>query len=227
MGPRRQTPGPSASCCPGTGSERRRVVGTCGYESYTGWVQGEEPWGARRSARLYKNLVLVVICLSQIEMPGSTPLLDQAPALTTELAKVLARIGRGLRYRTRAVREALEVTHSEAELLKLLDRKPGIRVQDAAEELGVASNSVSTLVKQLTRAGLVERASDPFDGRVAQLRLTPLAEEWVTRVGNAREAAIGRALDTLDDADRALLEAALPAMGRLAKAISRSDGPTQ
>jgi DNA-binding MarR family transcriptional regulator len=160
----------------------------------------------------------------------SSLLTDDPPriaSLTVDLAKVLARIGRGLRYRTRAVREALEVTHSEAELLKLLDRKPSIRVHDAALDLGIASNSVSTLVKQLTRSGLVERASDPLDGRAAQLRLTPLAEEWVTRVGNAREGAIGRALASLDEADRALLEAAVPAMGRLAKAISRPDGSVQ
>jgi DNA-binding MarR family transcriptional regulator len=143
--------------------------------------------------------------------------------LTSALADVLARIGRGLRYRTRAAREALEVTQSEAELLRLLDRKPGIRVHDAALELGVASNSVSTLVKQLSRAGLIERTVDPLDGRVAQLRLTPLAEAWATQVGNAREAALARALDTLDDADRAALEAAVPAMKRLSKAISRSD----
>jgi DNA-binding MarR family transcriptional regulator len=151
----------------------------------------------------------------------------RAAALTPELAKVFGRIGRGLRYRTRAAREALDITHSEAELLKLLDRKPGIRVQDAAVELGVASNSISTLVKQLTRAGLVARDSDPLDGRVAQLRLTPLAEEWVARVGNAREAAIGRALEALDPAELELLEAARPAMVHLSNVISRSDGPTQ
>lgn len=156
--------------------------------------------------------------MTTIELPRATS------ALTVELAKVLARIGRGLRYRTRDVREALDVTHSEAELLRLLDRKPGIRVQDAAQELGVASNSVSTLVKQLTRAALVQREVDPLDGRVAQLRLTPLAEEWAKRVGNAREATIGRALDSLDESDRQLLDAALPAMARLSKAISRSDG---
>jgi DNA-binding MarR family transcriptional regulator len=68
--------------------------------------------------------------------------------LTADLARVLARIGRGLRYRTRAAREALDVTHSESELLRLVDRRPGIRVHEAAGELGVASNSVSTLVKQ-------------------------------------------------------------------------------
>jgi DNA-binding MarR family transcriptional regulator len=145
-------------------------------------------------------------------------------SLTAELARILARIGRGLRYRTRAVREALEVTHSEADLLRLLERKPGIRVQDAAIELGVASNSVSTLVKQLSRAGLVQRASDPLDGRAAHLWLTPLSEEWVTRLGSAREAAIGRALISLDDADRAAIEAAAPAMARLAKAIATPAG---
>jgi DNA-binding MarR family transcriptional regulator len=146
-----------------------------------------------------------------------------APAtrsLNAELARVLARIGRGLRYRTRAAREALEVTQAEADLLRLLDRQPGMRVQDAALELGVASNSVSTLVKQLTRGGLVQRVSDPLDGRAAHLWLTPLAEDWVTRVGNAREAAIARALVALDDADRAAIEAAVPAMTRLAEAIA-------
>jgi DNA-binding MarR family transcriptional regulator len=160
----------------------------------------------------------------------SMTLQEPAPrtsSLTTELEKVLARIGRGLRYRTRAVRDALEVTPAEADLLRLLDRRPGLRVQDAALELGVASNSVSTLVKQLTRAGLVQRASDPLDGRAAHLWLTPLAEEWLTRVGNAREAAIGRALESLDDADRVAIEAAVHAMGRLARAIKNPESAAQ
>jgi DNA-binding MarR family transcriptional regulator len=151
---------------------------------------------------------------------------DAAP-LTAELAKVLARIGRGLRYRTRAVREALDVTPSEGELLRLLERRPGIRVQDAAVELGIASNSVSTLVKQLSRNGLVQRASDPLDGRAACLWLTPLSQDWVTRIGSAREAAIGRALDSLDVAEREALEAALPAMVRLSKAIVKTSNPPQ
>ena len=147
--------------------------------------------------------------------------------LTAELAKIVARLGRGLRYRTRAAREALEVTQAEADLLRLLDRHPGIRVQDAALNLGVASNSVSTLVKQLTRTGLVRRVSDPLDGRAAHLWLTPLAEDWIARVENAREAAIERALTSLDEDDRAAIGAALPAMGRLAKAIAHRESTPQ
>src|SRR5207302_11047114 len=129
-----------------------------------------------------------------------------ATSLAAQLAKVFAHIGRGLRYRTRAARETLDITHSEGELLRLLDRRPGIRVHDAALELGVASNSVSTLVKQLSRTGLIERSVDPLDGRVAQLRLTPLAEEWTTQVGNARQAALARALEARDEAEPAALD---------------------
>jgi DNA-binding MarR family transcriptional regulator len=149
--------------------------------------------------------------------------------LATELAKLFARIGRGLRYRTRAARETLDITHSEGELLRLLDRRPGIRVNDAALELGVASNSVSTLVKQLNRVGLIERTSDPLDGRAACLRLTPLAEEWVTRLGNAREQAIDRALASLGEEDRAVIDSSLPALKRFAKAMadkSKSAAPS-
>jgi DNA-binding MarR family transcriptional regulator len=142
--------------------------------------------------------------------------------LTVDLAKVLSRIGRGLRYHTRAAREALDITQSEGELLRLVDRRPGLRVQDAATELGIASNSVSTLVRQLTRAGLLERSADPLDGRAACLRLTPSASEWVTQLGNAREQTIERALASLDEQDRQQLEAAIPAMKHLAKAISAS-----
>lgn len=148
-------------------------------------------------------------------------------SLSSELARVFSRVGRGLRYHTRAAREALDITHSEGDLLRLVDRRPGIRVNDAAAELGVASNSVSTLVRQLSRAGLLERTTDPLDGRAACLRLTASAAEWVTQLGNAREQTIERALATLDDADRQQLEAAVPAMKRLAKAISHAGGGPQ
>ena len=148
----------------------------------------------------------------------------EAPTLTAELARVFSRIGRGLRYHTRAARESLDITQSESELLRLLEHRPGLRVQDAALELGIASNSVSTLIKQLARAGLVERTTDPQDARAACLRLTPPATDWVRQVGNAREQAIERALLSLDESDRVLLEAAVPAMIRLARAISDRSG---
>jgi len=160
-----------------------------------------------------------------MSLPTLSP--THTAGLTAELARVFGRIGRGLRYRTRAAREALEITHSEGELLRLVDRHSGIRVQDAALELGVASNSVSTLVKQLNRAGLLERRTDPLDGRAVCLRLSPLAQEWVNQLGNAREQAIDRALAALDAEDRRMLEAAMPALKRLSKALTDRGGAAQ
>ena len=137
----------------------------------------------------------------------------------TLLAKAFGRINRALRYRTRAAHEALGVTDSEAELLRLLRRQPGLRVQDAANELGVASNSVSTLVKQLTRSGLVERTTDPLDARAAQLRLTNQAESWLQGLRSTREDAVAAAYDSLSEPDRASIERATPALRRLAEAL--------
>lgn len=139
--------------------------------------------------------------------------------LAPRLSTLLGSVGRALRYRTRAAQDALGVTGSEAELLRLVGRNPGIHVQAAAAELGIASNSVSTLVKQLSRAGLLHRGSDPLDGRVACLRLTPQATAWVIDIGSAREGALARALAKLEPADRQTLETALPALGRLAAAL--------
>ena len=164
----------------------------------------------------------LLVYLSQMESI-SRPVAAVSTAVDEPLAARLShlwgKVGRALRYRTRAAHDALSITSSEAELLRLLGRKPGIPVQGAAAELGIASNSVSTLVKQLTRQGLVDRGSDPLDGRVACLRLTAQAEAWVNEVGSAREAALARALDKLDPDDRARIEEAMPALAKLAKAL--------
>jgi DNA-binding MarR family transcriptional regulator len=148
----------------------------------------------------------------------------EAESTAARLAKAVGRVSRSLRYRTRAARAALGVTDSEAELLRLVRRQPGLRVHDAASELGIASNSVSTLVKQLTRQGLIERSSDPLDGRAACLRLTPEASAWLAQVGSAREAAITRALESLTSAERESLEAAMPALMRLAEVVTLQGG---
>jgi DNA-binding MarR family transcriptional regulator len=148
--------------------------------------------------------------------------LATAEPLAAQLSKYLGKVGRALRYRTRAAQVALGVTGSEAELLRLVGRHPGIGVQAAAAELGVASNSVSTLIGQLSRQGLLHRGSDPLDGRVACLKLTPQAEAWVAEVGSAREAALAQALDRLEAADRQAIEAAVPALAKLAGALKRA-----
>jgi len=65
--------------------------------------------------------------------------------------------------------ESDPLPETQLEILRLVNRRPGIRIHDVAAELGLASNTVSTLVHSLTAAGFVDRLSDAGDGRVARL----------------------------------------------------------
>jgi hypothetical protein len=48
----------------------------------------------------------------------------------------------------------------------------------------------------------------------------------VARIGSVREEALARALDSLGEPERQALEAAVPAMVHLSKAIVRKGGPS-
>jgi DNA-binding MarR family transcriptional regulator len=90
-----------------------------------------------------------------------------------------------------------------------------LRVQDAAAGLGLAPNTVSTLVKQLAAAGSLERRPDRADGRVTRLFLTRAARaRWALR-RDRREAVIRAALGRLSAEERAAIAGALPALNRL------------
>jgi DNA-binding MarR family transcriptional regulator len=129
----------------------------------------------------------------------------------------------GLRRVTRrVVRESFPepaLPPSEAELLALVSRAEGTTVNEAAQALQLAPNTVSTLVGRLARAGLLERRPDPADRRAARLHLTVAGTTRVRQFHRHREAVLARALDTLDDHERRALAAALPAMGRLADSL--------
>jgi DNA-binding MarR family transcriptional regulator len=117
-------------------------------------------------------------------------------------------------------REALPL--SELEVMRLLVRRPGLKVGDVATELGLHAPNVSAAVKALLARGLLERHTDPDDRRVVRLHPTPRAIE--TR--DAREHGWGRsmreALRALDAEDAAALVAATPALRRLADRLAAS-----
>ncbi|MFL5995356.1 MAG: MarR family winged helix-turn-helix transcriptional regulator [Streptomyces sp.] len=133
-----------------------------------------------------------------------------------ELADALVGVQRLLRRRLRAGLTVPRLRGAEVELLRLVESRPGIGVSDAAKELYLAGNSVSTLVNQLVKAGHLVRETDPADRRAARLLLTEKAE---TRLGDwkqRRVALVSRHVTRLDAADQEALRAALPALRALA-----------
>lgn len=109
---------------------------------------------------------------------------------------------------------------NQVELVRLVRRQPDTSVAEAAAELGLAPNTVSTLVKELTDMGLLKRRADPADRRVARLRLTSAASRRVGQWHDRRTALAARALDELDAGERAALATALPAIRRLTAALA-------
>ncbi|MFE7934400.1 MarR family winged helix-turn-helix transcriptional regulator [Streptomyces sp. NPDC057456] len=133
-----------------------------------------------------------------------------------ELADALVGVQRLLRRRLRAGLTVPRLRGAEVELLRLVEARPGIGVSDAAKELYLAGNSVSTLVNQLVKDGYLVRETDPADRRVARLLLTEPAETRLRAWRERRAALVGRQVARLDAADREALRAALPALRALA-----------
>lgn len=110
---------------------------------------------------------------------------------------------------------------SYLELLNLVRRQPGIRVGEAARALRLASNTVSTLARALSGAGLLERRSDDGDHRMVRFHLTERAGSELAEWRDRRLELLAAALAELDAEDQALLGAALPALDRLVVTVRR------
>jgi len=118
--------------------------------------------------------------------------------LVTDLFSVVGRFRRQLRRSTGRGFDAAGLTESQAELLRLIGRQPGISVREAAAELGLVPNTASTLVSKLASDGLLIRTVDADDRRVGRLRLTGPAQRIADQSRLARRAALAAVLDELD-----------------------------
>ncbi len=108
------------------------------------------------------------------------------------------------------------LTGSQLELVRTVRRHPGISVADAAEDLRLAPNTVSTLVGQLIDAGIVVRTADRDDRRVAQLALAPAAARTVVDWYDRRTGAVASVIARLSRPDRESLQAARDVLSTVA-----------
>jgi DNA-binding MarR family transcriptional regulator len=124
---------------------------------------------------------------------------ETRPDLTAELFNVVGRFRRQLRRSAGRGFDAIGMTQSQAEMLRLVGRQPGISVREAAAELALVPNTASTLVSKLAADGLLIRTVDAQDRRVGRLRLTEPAQRIADESRAARRAALSAVLDELDD----------------------------
>ena len=139
------------------------------------------------------------------------PMSDEARTLTD----VVTRLRRALRTSIRSDWPWESLPMAQIELLQTLAERPPMRVGDLAAELRLAPNTVSGLVGQLIESGLVSRAGDPTDRRVARLSVTAQGHDQLAVWQSAHEKRIGDALDKLDAGERADVVRALAALDHL------------
>lgn len=141
-------------------------------------------------------------------------------ALRAEASELLSALGAIRRVARRAVRNSASaepLPPARSELLRLIHRRPGMTVAEAAQEMHLAPNSVSTMVSKLTADGLLSRGRVDSDGRSVRLTVTDGGTARVAQWRDVRVDLTGRGLAMLGERDRQAIRAALPALARLAE----------
>ena len=139
-----------------------------------------------------------------------------------DLLVAMAAIRRAGRQRGGRPLELAALTSAQLELVRLLRRQPGLCVAEAAQELRLAPNTVSTLVRELAEAGVVERRVDKADRRVARLDLVFEMRRKLERWRDERVVTLASAIDKLPRSDRRALLRALPLLDTLADAVAEA-----
>jgi DNA-binding MarR family transcriptional regulator len=141
---------------------------------------------------------------------------EQAKAAAAELMVAMGAVRRVARRAVRTTAHADPLPPARSELLRLAARRPGIGVAEAAAEMHLAPNSVSTMVSKLTEDGLLTRGRVASDGRSVRLTVTEAGAARVDQWRDIRADLAGRAFARLTPADRQAIAAAIPALTQLA-----------
>jgi DNA-binding MarR family transcriptional regulator len=143
--------------------------------------------------------------------------------LADEVLSSMGAIRRSGRRRAVRPEELSQLTGSQLELVRLVRRRPGISVSEAAAELNLAPNTVSTLVRQLVDLGHVVRRCQPLDRRVAQLDLAEALGQRMETFRDRRQAVLVEAMKGLSVADQRRLRSTAGVLMKLQRAMERGD----
>jgi DNA-binding MarR family transcriptional regulator len=144
---------------------------------------------------------------------------DTHTDLAADLASIVGRFRRQLRRAAGSGYESRHLPESQAELLRLVARRPGISVSVAAAELGLVPNTASSLVSRLVSDGLLTRNIDSADRRVSRLSLAEPAQQVMDASAAARRALLSELLDGLGNDQIAALEGGLEVLQMMTKTL--------
>ncbi len=158
-------------------------------------------------------------------VPGEagSPSSEALTAAADQLLTSMTSIRRSERVLARRPQELATLTGSQLELVRLVLHSPGVSVAEAAKQLRLAPNTVSTLVRQLTDQRMLTRRNDPSDRRVARLELTDDMRKKVGAFLDRRMVTIVNAMSQLSPSEQRRLSNALALVERLADLLHQEE----
>lgn len=144
--------------------------------------------------------------------PGDAGALDLAHSVqdVDRLRVALIRISRRIRSQAEG-----DISPSQLAVLGTVIEHEPLTNGEIAEREHVRPSTSSKIVDALERAGLVERTADPADRRCVQITVTPAGQTYADEVRAAGRTWLAGQLESLEAADVATIEAAVPALERL------------
>jgi len=131
--------------------------------------------------------------------------------------KLLEQIERDLGAIRRALRAPLksEVTRSDLTppqmaIIQCVVRHEGTSVKELSQAMGLAHSTVSSIIDRLVTKGLLERRTDPTDGRITRIYPAAVVKTFVTqRLPALSHGPLERALNRATRAEQAQIGAAI------------------
>lgn len=137
---------------------------------------------------------------------------DVAP-LAADLRFALNRLNRRLRHQQLGD----DLTVSQLSALSVLRREGPLSAGDLAAREHVRPPSMTRIIAALQRMGMIDRKTNPEDGRQVLVDLTAAGTARADAEGAARERWLAQKLSTMTPEERALLREAAALLNRLAE----------
>ena len=125
--------------------------------------------------------------------------------LRSSVAFLLAQVGARAAQQFAQALVPLQLTPSDAGIIRLLSHSPGISQQDLARRLDMHASRLVAVIDALEERGLVVREANAQDRRIYSLRLTDAGGEMMRALGDVARAHNDAICSGLDTAERAEL----------------------
>jgi len=131
--------------------------------------------------------------------PNGQPEKARGPQLgeVLDFMRLLWAVDHGLQSTSKRMESSLGITGPQRLVLRLVGRFPGITAGNLAHILHVHPSTLTGVLKRLEKRGLLERKSDPLDGRKALFALTESGRTLDVPSTGTVEASVQRVLSKL------------------------------